>query len=371
MINRFSQFLVEEEKTVFFTFGRMNPPTIGHGKLLDKLASKSGRNPYRIYLSQSQDKRKNPLHYKDKIKHVRKMFPKHARSVMINPKIRTAIEVLTSLYNEGFKRVVMIVGSDRVNEFDILMNKYNGKKARHGFYNFEKINAISAGDRDPDGEGASGASATKQRQAAKDNNFTTFAQGLPNAVSNSNAKQLFNAVRKGMGLKEQTDFKNHIQLQKVSDRREQFVNGNLFEVGEQVIVKKTDEVGTISVLGSNYVIVETANTKSRQWLDAVEKIEEKKLTPNELKKREKVAQAISKDNPSMPMDQKMAIATAVAKKATENYNYDYGSPESVAKMKSMTPGQKGLNILSKVIKKKKKPLKIEQTKFTSTIKRAL
>ena len=118
MINRFSQFLVEEEKTVFFTFGRMNPPTIGHGKLLDKLASKSGRNPYRIYLSQSQDKRKNPLHYKDKIKHVRKMFPKHARSVMINPKIRTAIEVLTSLYNEGFKRVVMIVGSDRVNEFD-------------------------------------------------------------------------------------------------------------------------------------------------------------------------------------------------------------------------------------------------------------
>ena len=230
MINRFSQFLVEEEKTVFFTFGRMNPPTIGHEKLLDTLSKKSGRNPYRIYLSQSQDKNKNPLHYKDKIKHVRKMFPKHARSVMVNTKVRTAIEALTSLYDEGFKRVTMVVGSDRVNEFDILMNKYNGKKSRHGFYNFEKIMAISAGERDPDAEGAGGASATKQRQSAKDNNFTSFAQGLPKAVSNANAKQLFNAVRKGMGLKELTDFKNHIQLQKVSDRREQFVNGNLFEM---------------------------------------------------------------------------------------------------------------------------------------------
>ena len=329
MINRFSEFLVEEEKTVFFTFGRMNPPTIGHGKLLDKLASKAGRNSYKIYLSQSQDKNKNPLHYKDKIKHVRKMFPKHARSVIINSKVRTAIEVLTALYNEGYKRATMVVGSDRVNEFDILMNKYNGKKSRHGFYNFEKIMVISAGERDPDSEGASGASATKQRQSAKDNNFTSFAQGLPNAVSNANAKQLFNAVRKGMGLKEQADFKNHIQLDKVSDRREAFIKGNLFETGEQVIIKKTNEVGTITILGSNYVIVETSNNKSRQWLDAVEKIEEKKLTPNEKKKREEVAKAIHRDDPTMPMDKKMAIATSVAKKAVEETQYNENVRDTV------------------------------------------
>ena len=93
MINSFSQFLIEEEKEVYFTFGRMNPPTIGHGKLLDTLATKAGRNPYRVYVSQSQDKNKNPLQYKEKIKHVRKMFPKHARSVMINKKIKTAIDV--------------------------------------------------------------------------------------------------------------------------------------------------------------------------------------------------------------------------------------------------------------------------------------
>ncbi len=110
MINRFSQFLVEEEKTVYFTFGRMNPPTIGHGKLLDTLASKAGRNPYRVYVSQSQDKNKNPLKYKDKVKHVRKMFPKHARSVMVNNKVKTAIDAAVTLYNEGFKNMTMVVG---------------------------------------------------------------------------------------------------------------------------------------------------------------------------------------------------------------------------------------------------------------------
>jgi hypothetical protein len=274
MINSFSQYLVEEERVVYFTFGRMNPPTIGHGKLLDKLASKAGRNPYKVYLSQTQDAKKNPLSYSDKVKHVRKMFPKHARSVMINKKVRTAIEAAVSLYDEGFRKAVFVVGSDRVREFDILLNKYNGKTARHGFYNFSSIDVVSAGARDPDAEGVEGMSASKQRENASKNDFTTFAQGLPKGMSNNDSRRLFNDVRKGMGLKEQSDFKRHVQLDSVSETREQFVSGKLFELGESVIIKKTDEVGTITVLGSNYVIVETAERKTRQWLDAVEKIEE-------------------------------------------------------------------------------------------------
>lgn len=279
MINSFSQYLVEEERVVYFTFGRMNPPTIGHGKLLDVLASKAGRNPYRVYLSQTQDKSKNPLSYSDKVKHVRKMFPKHARSVMINKKVRTAIEALVALYDEGFRKVVLVVGSDRVREFDILMNKYNGKQARHGLYNFKTITVISAGARDPDAEGVEGMSASKQRDNASKNDFTSFAQGLPKGMSNNDSRRLFNDVRKGMGLKEQKDFKRHVQLDPVSDTREAFVNGQLFELGEQVIIKSTDEVGTISVLGSNYVIVETSDRKTRQWLDAVEKIQEETYSP--------------------------------------------------------------------------------------------
>jgi len=271
MINRFSQFLVEEEKTVYFTFGRMNPPTIGHGKLFDKLAQKAGKNPYRVYVSQSQDKNKNPLQYKDKVKHVRKMFPKHARSVMINNKVKTAIDVAVALYDEGFRNLVMVVGSDRIREFDVLLNKYNGKQARHGFYNFNKINIISAGERDPDAEGVEGMSASKQRDNAKQNDFTSFAQGLPKAMSNPDAKRLFNAVRKGMGLKEATEFKNHVQLEPVSDLREAYIKDGIYKVGDEVVMLKHDIVGNIQHLGANYVIVESKGETWRVWLNDIEK----------------------------------------------------------------------------------------------------
>ena len=271
-INSFSQFLVEEEKTVYFTFGRMNPPTIGHGKLLDKLASTSGRNPYRVFLSLSNDK-KNPIPYNSKIKYVRKMFPKHARQVMMNKKVVTPFAALTALYNEGFRSCVMVAGSDRVNEYNKRLNMYNGKKGRHGFYNFKDgIKIVSAGQRDTDAEGAEGASGTKQRKYAVDNDFTNFAQGLPNAMSNNDAKKLFNDVRRGLGLKETKEFKNMIQFDSVSPKREAYVEGQLFSEGDEVIIKETNEVGTITVCGTNYVIVEANGNKTRQWLDAVEKV---------------------------------------------------------------------------------------------------
>ncbi len=258
---------------VYFTFGRMNPPTIGHGKLLDKLSSKAGKNPYRVYLSQSQDKNKNPLHYADKIKHSRKMFPKHARSIVLDNKVKNIFDALMAMYNEGHKSIVMVVGDDRVNEFDLLIKKYNGVGGRHGLYNFEKIMVISAGQRDPDADGAEGASATKQRAAAKDNDFTTFSLGLPKSVSNAEAKKLFNDVRMGMGLKEETSFKNHVELEKVSDVREAFVAGEIFNVGDAVLIKKTNEKTTITMKGSNYVIVENdEGIRRRQWLDAIEQI---------------------------------------------------------------------------------------------------
>lgn len=123
MINSFKSFLVEEEKTVYFTFGRMNPPTIGHEKLLNILASKAGKNPYRVFVSQSQDKKKNPLSYKDKVKVIRKMFPKYARNIMMNNKVKTAIDAAVQLYNEGYVNLVMVVGSDRIREFDVLLNR--------------------------------------------------------------------------------------------------------------------------------------------------------------------------------------------------------------------------------------------------------
>ena len=272
MIPSFKNFLVEEEKVVYFTFGRMNPPTIGHEKVLNKLSSASKSNPYRVYLSQSQDAKKNPLSYNSKVKHSRKMFPKHARSIMLDKKLKNVFDIATKLYDEGFKKIVMVAGSDRVNEFDILLNKYNGKKGKHGFYNFQNVDVVSAGERDPDADGAEGMSATKMRKAATDNDFPMFAQGLSKAIKNNDAKSIYNDVRKGMGLKEQKEFKNHVQLDSVSDVRESFVEG-MFQAGDQVVIKETDMIATVVRRGSNYLIVESNGQQMRKWLEAVEMIE--------------------------------------------------------------------------------------------------
>ena len=328
MINRFSQFLVEEESVVYFTFGRMNPPTIGHGKLLDTLASKARRAPYRIFLSQSNDKKKNPLQYKDKVKHVRKMFPKHARSIILNNKIKTPFDALTFLYDQGFRKVVLVAGSDRVTEYDVRLNKYNGVKSNHGFYNFEGgIKIISAGERDPDAEGAEGASGTKQRKLATDNDFTSFAQGLPSSMSNANAKRLFNDVRKGMGLKEEKQFKNHIQLEPVSDLREAYLRDNIFEEGEQVVLRKNGVVGNIQYLGTNYLIVESKGERWRCWLDDVDKVD-----PN-FKVQYNIHDLPNDDNDGVVRESLTEGKSMYADKP------DWGTPESTKKAKKSTPGQ--------------------------------
>lgn len=273
-IASFSQYLVEEEKTVFFTFGRCNPPTIGHGKLLDVMGRKAMRNPYRLYLSQSQDVKNNPLSYSDKVKHLRKMFPKHARKIMINKKIKNALDVMVALFDEGFQNVVMVVGSDRVREFDILLNKYNRIQSRHGFYNFKTIKVISAGIRDVDSNLVEGASASKQRSFAENKDFTLFSQNVPSSMTNADTRRLYNDTRKGLGLKEEKSFKNHIALESVSETREKFVAGDLFELGDEVVILESEEVGTVAVLGANYIIVETNNgERTRKWLSAVEKLE--------------------------------------------------------------------------------------------------
>ena len=270
----FKDYLTEEDKIAYFTFGRMNPPTIGHEKLLDKLSATAGKNQYFVFLSQTQDKKKNPLDYNSKVKHVRKMFPRHARRIMINKKVRTAFDAASYIYEQGYKTLYMVVGSDRVREFETLLNKYNGEKGRHGFYNFKTIKVVSAGDRDPDAEGVEGMSASKLRGFAADNEFAKFSQGL-GSMSSKDAKKLFVDVRSGLGVKEETVFSRHIELEPVSETREKFVKGELFELGDQVIVKESDEVGTITHLGANYLIVQLSEDKVvRKWLDAVEKIEE-------------------------------------------------------------------------------------------------
>ena len=181
---------------VTFAFGRFNPPTIGHEKLMD--ATKKGSRNYRVYASHTQDSRRNPLDYNTKVKYMKRMFPKHSRSIA-SGNDRTAIDVAVKLHDEGFKNLTMVVGSDRVKEFNDLLKKYNGVQARHGFYNFKTIKIKSAGARDPDAEGATGMSASKMRKAAQNNDYNSFKKGLP--MGYRDGEKLFKDVQRQMRVK--------------------------------------------------------------------------------------------------------------------------------------------------------------------------
>ena len=183
-------------KSIAFSFGRFNPPTTGHGKLMDM--TKGANRNYRIYASQSQDRKRNPLKHKDKVALMKGMFPDHARKIR-RDKVITPFDILVKLYKEKHTDVVMVVGSDRVKEFEKKLIPYNGKKAAHGFFKFKSIRVISAGQRDPDDEGVSGMSASKMRAAVTKNDYKSFQKGLPPKFRGG--KKLFKILQKEMGVK--------------------------------------------------------------------------------------------------------------------------------------------------------------------------
>jgi hypothetical protein len=191
-------------KTAVFSFGRFNPPTIGHEKLIKKVESVASNNDadFYIYPSWSQSTDKDPLPHKVKFGHMKKAFPKYVENIISNKKCKSAIHVLTKLYDAGYDKVMMVVGSDRISEFDRLLNKYNGKKAVHGFYEFsDGVEIVSAGERDPDAQGVEGMSASKLRKVAVDGDFDSFKTGIPN-MSDSDKKKMYDDLRKWMNITE-------------------------------------------------------------------------------------------------------------------------------------------------------------------------
>lgn len=184
-------------KTLVFAFGRMNPPTVGHGKLITKVKrlANTSRADHLIIASHSEDKNKNPLPPRDKLTHLKGMFPNtnFKLSDRTNPNFISQLKLLTGKYDH----IIMVAGSDRVPDFQRLLDKYNGKD-----FTFKSVKAVSAGERDPDADGVTGMSASKMRLAAKNNKFDEFSRGLPTTYSATNKKKLFKQVRKGMQLKE-------------------------------------------------------------------------------------------------------------------------------------------------------------------------
>ena len=205
----YKRFLSEaKDRPAVFSFGRFNPPTTGHAKLADRLskvARTAGGDPM-IFTSHSNDKKKNPLPHKVKVKYLRKFFGKKIGVPDVSA--RTVFDIATALYNQGYRDIYMVVGSDRIREFDTLLKKYNSVKGRHGFYKFNNIEIVSAGERDPDADDVSGMSASKMRAAAEQGDFDSFKQGVANKQI---ADKLYKDVRKGMGINEDTHLPLYMQ----------------------------------------------------------------------------------------------------------------------------------------------------------------
>ena len=201
----FLQRLEDESKTkkpVVMAFGRMNPPTVGHEKLVNKVhqIANDYKADHRVILSHSTDTKKNPLDAQTKLKHAKRFFPGTNLEVA-DKEHPTFLQHAAKLHQQGYDHLIMVAGSDRVPEYEKKLKQYNGT-AKGSLYNFKKIEVKSAGDRDPDAEGLEGMSASKMREHAKNKDFNSFKQGVPSHVPENHARQLFNDVRKGMGLNE-------------------------------------------------------------------------------------------------------------------------------------------------------------------------
>ena len=275
-IEGFAQFLEAKQKTVVFSFGRFNPPTTGHQKLLQKIiqtAKQMGGQP-KLFVSYSQDSKKNPLTAKQKIANIKKMFPTEARSLELkdNTNIRNAIDVATEL-NGKYDKLVMVVGSDRVRDFKALLNKYNGVDAKHGLYKYQDIQIVSAGERDPDAEGVAGMSASKMRAAAASGDYESFSLGLPSTFKQG--EKLFKDIRLGMNVKEQLKpFKPIVEMNNMELVREQYFQNLIYNVGDWVKDIKTEIIGEVVKRGTNYLtIVQEDFTLHKVWLEDAESME--------------------------------------------------------------------------------------------------
>jgi hypothetical protein len=265
-MKKFSEIREARGDTAVFTFGRFNPPTTGHEKLMDAVAGQAKKNvgaPYYVFASHSENPKKDPLPYVKKVAYMKKMFPKHARKIVVD-KARNVFEIAVSLHNKGHKSVIMVVGSDRVQEFDTLLNKYNGVESGHGYYGFDNIEVVSAGERDPDAEGVTGMSASKMRAAASSDDFDSFKNGLP-----KNFKQgmsLFKDVRKHMGIRE--SFITHQVEQTEEDViRDMYIEGTLYAIGDIVEDNYTGVSGKVIRRGTNYLVfAEQDGTTHKKWL---------------------------------------------------------------------------------------------------------
>ena len=264
-------------ETITLVFGRFNPPTIGHQKLLDSAKSISDGD-LKIYPSRSYDPKKNPLDPNQKTSLMKKMFPDHAENIVNDEGVKSIFDALKLANDEGYSNVQIVVGSDRVSEFDSLAQKYNGE-----LYDFENIETISAGERDAEGEGVEGMSASKMRKAASEDDFETFRSGIPDTVDDKTAKSIMNTVRKAMKVTTES-----WSLWEIAPKfdwrnlRENYVTGKIFNINSIVENLNTGLIGKVIRRGTNYLICVTEdNMMFKSWVRDLKEYSEVKMDSKE------------------------------------------------------------------------------------------
>jgi nicotinamide mononucleotide adenylyltransferase len=259
---------VEKTKgTLTVAFGRFNPPHLGHLQLMDTAAgaSKSDGGDYLIVPSRSQDPKKNPLDAESKVKVMQDMFPQHKKNISNDAGTRTIFDVLKKAHNDGYANVRIVGGADRVKEFEKLSNNYNGK-----LYQFDKLEVMSAGDRDPDSDGVEGLSASRMRLAAAENDFKKFRSGMPGDMKPEKAKEIFTMVRRSMGINEEWGIWEMAPKFDYQTLRENYVAKTIFNIGQLVENLNTGLVGRIIRRGTNYLICVTEdNIMFKSWIKDV------------------------------------------------------------------------------------------------------
>ena len=257
---------VEKTKgTLTIAFGRFNPPTTGHEKLLDKVASSSDDSDYIIVPSRSQDAKKNPLDPDTKVSVMQKMFPKHKNNIVNDKNNRTIFDVLKKAHTDGYTNVRILGGADRVKEFQKLTGDYNGK-----LYNFDNVEVMSAGARDPDSEDVTGMSASKQRKAAAEGDIKAFMKGVPKSLSQKDAEELFKKIRKAMNIKEGWSLWEIAPKFDWQGLRENYIDEKIFRVGQMVENMNNGLVGRIIRRGANHLICVTEDKiMFKSWIKDV------------------------------------------------------------------------------------------------------
>ena len=271
----------KEGKTLTTAFGRFNPPTVGHEKLLSAAKKAAAGGDLKIYPSRSQDSKKNPLDPDMKVSYMRKMFPDYEEQIINDSEMNTIFDVLTTASEEGYRNVNIIVGADRQAEFESLSQKYNGD-----LYDFDEIRVISAGVRDADAEGVEGMSASKLRKAVMDDDFDTFKRGTPAGLKDADASALFDAVRTGMkkkkAVKESYDLWDIAPKQDPRGLRESYLLEKIFNLGQIVENLNTGLIGKVIRRGTNYLICVTEKDNMfKSWIyDVMETTKPKEKKPD-------------------------------------------------------------------------------------------